>query len=117
MTLDTDPSGQSRGEEQSRGELLPFLKKKFQSVLGEESGFGERIPLEEMAFFLKAKKNKNKNTKPHNCLASPGPLVRPSRAQRRPRASPGRPCARESLRVWAGVGMSINTYIWCILCV
>lgn len=67
----------------------------FSRVLGEGLGCGERTPLEEMAFFLKAK---NKQTKPHNRLASPAPRVRPSGAPRRPHASPGRAHASECTR-------------------
>lgn len=54
----------------------------FQSVLGEESGSGERIPLEEMAFFLKAKKKKKEKKKKHKTSQLPG-KPRASRAAER----------------------------------
>uniref|UniRef100_A0A667GSM7 Rho guanine nucleotide exchange factor 10-like protein n=1 Tax=Lynx canadensis TaxID=61383 RepID=A0A667GSM7_LYNCA len=70
-------------------------ERKYFRVLGQGFGCGERIPLEEMAFFLKAK-NKHKTSQLPGKPSTSRP--EPSGAQRRPRASPGRACACECMR-------------------
>lgn len=78
----------------------------------------QRTPPEEMAFFLKAKKQKQ-NTKPHNCLASPAPLVWAQAGLMGGHTPLLEGCVRVSVRERVGWCVNIYKYVYMvyIICV